>query len=140
MRVGLSVFTAAGLAAMAALATGGGAKDAAIRHLSYIFNGELGPSLEAQLGQSGLAPSDVEHVVERVMQGYAECFVDTLTTDDSELGQKFVALLADGRSMKEVGVALRADDVAWAANMERLEDVLARCAMEVDQEAGLPPG
>ena len=140
MRIGPFVFMVGVLLASPSIASDTGARDAATQHLSYILNGELGGALEKRLVESGLAPADVDLVVDHVIRGYAECFVETLTAADTELGRRFLALLAEGRSLQEVGDELKAEEHEEALVHDRLETTFTRCTLVVDQEAGLPAG
>ncbi len=132
------------IAAVALWAEPGRAQDSTStdieKHVANLYYSEFHEAIESQLDESGLAPTDIEKIVNEAADKYARCAVAALSKMNNPEATKTLALLSQGLSVAEIDNEFGdPTDPKYSDFFAQYEVSFGPCKDSVSSELGLPP-
>jgi len=110
------------------------------KHLANLYYSEFHEVIEIQLDESGLAPTDIEKIVNEAADKYARCIVAALSEMNNPDATRTLDLLSQGLSAAEIDDEFGdSTDPKYSEFFARYEVLVGPCKDTVSSELGLPP-
>ena len=110
------------------------------KHVANLYYSEFHEAIESQLDESGLAPTDIEKIVNEAADKYARCAVAALSKMNNPEATKTLALLSQGLSAAEIDNEFGdPTDPKYSDFFAQYEVSFGPCKDSVTSELGLPP-